>query len=295
MTKTIEIIKADIMEDLAIREFCLLEHVTDEEFVRNFHKLYVQKNNNGICKNCSGKKCDMDPYGMQSRLVYRNKIDIEYFECPKTEHYVSSNIKMLYYPDHPDFEGKTMDFSKERALAFKAMTSFKNSYEKGRFTKGIYFHGPFGTGKSFLMYNLAKDMIKKKATVTMAYYPDLVRIIKSSIGNNDMEKTINDLKYTDILMLDDIGAENNTPFIRDEVLGPILQFRLESNLPVCFTSNLSLPLLKEHFMESKDEIDQIKSDRILERIRFLTNQVEVHGENYRNRNENSDTGNFLAK
>lgn len=283
MTKTFEIIKADLFEDSAIREFCLSEHIPEEEIARNFHKLYVQKYNNSICKNCSSKICNMDPYGMRTRLVYRNKIDIEYFQCPNAEQYQSSNIRMLYYPEHSDFEGRTMNFSKERALAFKAMTGFKNSYEKGRFTKGIYFHGPFGTGKSFLMHQLAEDMTRKNATVIMAYYPDLVRVIKSSIGSNDLEKTINELKYIDILMLDDIGAENNTPFIRDEVLGPILQFRLESNLPVCFTSNLNLQLLKEHFMESKDEIDHIKSDRILERIRFLTNEVEVHGENYRNR------------
>jgi primosomal protein DnaI len=222
---------------------------------------------------------------MQTRLVNHGKIDVEYFECPKAEHIQHDRIQMLYYPDKPDFKGKSLDIREDRAAAIKAIMNFKINYRKGRFTKGIYFHGPFGTGKTFLMYYLAKELSKKNINVIIAYYPDLVRNIKSSIGNNEMEKIINDLKYIDVLMLDDIGAENNTAFIRDEVLGPILQFRLESNLPVCFTSNLNLLLLKEHYMESKDEINQINSDRIIERIRFLTYEVEVRGENYRNKAE----------
>lgn len=34
----------------------------------------------------------------------------------------------------------------------------------------------------------------------------------------------------DVLLIDDIGAENNSPWSRDEVLGTILQYRMDSDL-----------------------------------------------------------------
>ena len=41
-----------------------------------------------------------------------------------------------------------------------------------------------------------------------------------------------------VLILDDIGSEMNTQWVRDEVLGPILQFRMLEELPTFF------PLIK---------------------------------------------------
>lgn len=38
----------------------------------------------------------------------------------------------------------------------------------------------------------------------------------------------NELLNSDLLLIDDIGAENNTPWARDEVLGSILQSRMDN-------------------------------------------------------------------
>lgn len=42
-----------------------------------------------------------------------------------------------------------------------------------------------------------------------------------------------------VLVLDDIGAEQHSPWVRDDVLQVILQYRMQENLPTFFTSNLS--------------------------------------------------------
>ena len=83
-------------------------------------------------------------------------------------------------------------------------------------------------------------------------------------------------------MLDDVGAESNSAFIRDEVLGPILQYRLHENLPVCMTSNFSILELQNHFSATRDQIDLIKSARICERLRYLMSEVKLSDKNYRN-------------
>ncbi len=124
-------------------------------------------------------------------------------------------------------------------------------------------------------------MAKKNVKVIIAYYPDLVRMIKSSIASRDTEVIINKLKNVDILMLDDIGAETNTNFIRDEVLGPILQYRMNNLLPVCMTSNLSLIDLEKHFQDSTTSINLVNSERIISRIRYLMNEVYLDDKNYR--------------
>ncbi len=45
-------------------------------------------------------------------------------------------------------------------------------------------------------------------------------------------------EYENILMLDDIGAEEITPWARDEVIGPLLHYRMVQELPTFFSSNL---------------------------------------------------------
>ena len=108
--------------------------------------------------------------------------------------------------------------------------------------------------------------------------------MKSGLSNNELEGIIIKLKNAEVLCLDDVGAENNNAFIRDEVLGPILQVRLHNNLPVCMTSNLSFQGLGKHFSESRDEIDLIKSGRIMERLRYLMKELKIDDINYRSEN-----------
>ena len=39
------------------------------------------------------------------------------------------------------------------------------------------------------------------------------------------------MREANILMLDDIGAEEVTPWVRDEVIGPLLHYRMVHELP----------------------------------------------------------------
>lgn len=275
-------LKEQIFQDKNIEDFCITNKLSDDDILTAYAKLSMQKENNEICIDCDGKVCSMDPYGLQTKLIFDNYVDMTYFKCPKIEVVEQANIDLMFFPNREQFTKKESFFPKERAVAYKVMKEFLINYQKGQFNRGIFLHGSFGTGKTFLLMKLAQDLSKKDIKVIITYYPDLVRFIKSTIATNELEATINKLKYVDVLILDDIGAEVNTGFIRDEVLGPILQFRLESGLSVFMTSNYNLQQLREHFMESKDEINKVKSDRIIERIKYLMYQIELIDKNYRN-------------
>ena len=90
-----------------------------------------------------------------------------------------------------------------------------------------------------------------------------------------VEDKVNYLKNVDILLIDDIGAENVTAWGRDEILGTILQYRMNNKLSTFFTSNLTLEELEVHLSLSKNSEDKVKARRIIERIKELTEDLEL--------------------
>ena len=90
------------------------------------------------------------------------------------------------------------------------------------------------------------------------------------------------LKKCDILLIDDLGAETVTSWSRDEVLGTILQYRMENNLSIFITSNLTIEELETHLSIIKNNTDKVKARRIIERIKQLTNDIELISVNRRN-------------
>ncbi len=83
------------------------------------------------------------------------------------------------------------------------------------------------------------------------------------------------------MLLDDIGAETVTAWNRDEILGTILQYRMDTKSPTFLTSNLTIKELEEHFVSSKSSEDYVKARRIIERIKQITEDFELVSENRR--------------
>ena len=123
-------------------------------------------------------------------------------------------------------------------------------------------------------------MAKKGIQTTLVYYPEFLRSLKSSF-NTDYEERFNFIKKSPLLLLDDIGAENVTPWSRDEILSPILQYRMDENLPTFFTSNLTLDELEKNLATTSSGVDSLKARRIVERIKQLTNTESLISKNRR--------------
>ena len=128
------------------------------------------------------------------------------------------------------------------------------------------------------VYNYLKRNGKQPAII---YYPEFIRKIKSRISNNDYTEYVDIIRTQEILLIDDIGAENTTDFIRDEILGPIINYREAEKLPTFFTSNLSYDDLLEFISTSNNKVDYTKAVRIVDRIKSLTNPFFLDGENER--------------
>ena len=93
-------------------------------------------------------------------------------------------------------------------------------------------------------------------------------------------KVFNKVRKAPLLLLDDIGAETVTNWNRDEILGSLLQYRMQEGLPTFFTSNNTIKELEEHLIGSDSE-GRVKSRRIIERIKYLTDEIIMVAENRR--------------
>ncbi len=92
---------------------------------------------------------------------------------------------------------------------------------------------------------------------------------------------LDQVKKAEILILDDIGAEQMSPWVRDEVLQVILQHRMQEILPTFFTSNFNYEDLERHFATSRNGDETWQAKRVMERIKFLAKEVRLEGENRR--------------
>lgn len=207
-----------------------------------------------------------------SSLKEQELKDIEYmkkgykFEVSKTVR--NAKMSEIYTDD------------KNRMELIKWVTKFIKDYRAGKTTKGLYLSGNFGSGKSYIVSAMLNELVKDGYTCAMIYYPEFLRILKASF-NSDFEEQFEYARKSDLLLLDDIGAENITDWSRDEILGPILQYRMDNNLATFFTSNLSIEELEIHLSEGKQSVDKLKAKRIIERINYLTDDLKLISKNQR--------------
>lgn len=173
----------------------------------------------------------------------------------------------------------------ERQDVIGELLKFINSYKPNstEYQKGLYLAGPFGVGKTYMMGALANELSENGVETTLVNVPTYSAEIKQAIATNTVEAKLVSIKNTPILVLDDIGAEMNSAWFRDEVLMVILQHRMLQELPTFFTSNFTMDELEVHFAHSnKGDQELLKAKRLIERIRFLAKEYFVDGQNHRN-------------
>ncbi|MFT8320380.1 MAG: primosomal protein DnaI [Bacillus sp. (in: firmicutes)] len=284
--------KQEVLNHPEVRAF-LREHeeeLTSQIVEVGMSKLYEYANQSKECNKCPNlHSCINMMKGYHPKLVMiRGVIDIQYDRCPRkimedAQKKKEKLIQSLYVPkDILEASFSNMDIGEERTEAVRAAINFVKQYEPGKRQKGIYFYGEFGVGKSFILGAIANELSQHQISSTIVYVPELFREMKSSIGDSTLNEKLERIKREPILMLDDIGAETMSSWIRDEVLGPILQFRMLENLPTLFTSNFDFSGLEHHLTYSqRGEEEKMKAMRVMERIRYLANPIHVKGSNKR--------------
>jgi primosomal protein DnaI len=166
-------------------------------------------------------------------------------------------------------------YNEERVKAFETAQYFLDHYRKNQYEQGMYIHGQYGTGKSYLLSAIAQELAQRGITVLFVYMPDLTRSLKQGMNEGNLEERVNKLKQADVLMMDDFGGENVSTWFRDEILIPVLQYRLSAKLPVFMTSNYSHLQLLDIMTLVKDESGRSKAGRLIQRLKDLMIYIKL--------------------
>lgn len=278
----------------AIREFAENNPDIDSAaWTRSLSRLYQFAAEQKHCAQCPGlDQCPNMMKGYRPQLVNdKGTPSLTFSPCPLLEerdskHRQSELIRSYYVPK--DILNATFGMIDKgeggRQEAILAAGEFVRDYltNPGE-TKGLYLCGQFGVGKTYIMGAIMNRLAERRHIASLiVYVPDFFREIKGAIQDNSVDAKLDVLKKTPVLILDDIGAETITPWVRDEVLGSILQYRMMDHLPTLYTSNFNYDELEDHFSYSqKSGIENVKAKRLMERIRHFTKLVKMDGSNRR--------------
>ncbi len=164
------------------------------------------------------------------------------------------------------------------------LTEFIKKYKENKKQKGLYLCGNFGSGKSYLIAAMLNELAKDGVQSAIVFWPEYLNDLKSSFSSQiktEFKTKYEKIKKAPLLLIDDIGAESVTSWSRDEILCPILQYRMEENLPTFFTSNLDLKALEAHLSLTSKGDEIIKAGRIISRIKQLSEYQELISKNLR--------------
>ncbi|NMA51219.1 MAG: primosomal protein DnaI [Mollicutes bacterium] len=258
--------------------------LTEEEVNNNLTSLEDALEELENCKNCSGLNNCLN--NIKGYVYYPQKkgsrVTFDYIACKKLKNHTAELEEKKASTILDNARMKDIDVTdKKRVKLIKWLKDFYDNYDQSKINKGLYLHGSFGSGKTFLLAALLNELKEQKGVrYELIYYPELLRNLK-----NDFSLVDNKVSYlcnVEILVLDDIGAEKVTEWGRDEILGTILQHRMNNNLTTFFTSNLNINELETRLAAAKDSIDIINASRIIERIKYLTTDMELISVNHRN-------------
>ncbi|HFI0415126.1 TPA: primosomal protein DnaI [Streptococcus suis] len=275
----------EIVSDTEVAAFIKKEGLTQKEITLSISKfleyisqrdLFVKQDEAYIAK------------GYQPVLVMNEGYaDVSYLETEELVEYrrleaIKNRIQLINMP--ASLKNVTVaDIDKNdenRVEVMLGITDFVKRFEEK--PKGLYIYGNFGIGKSYLMAYLANLLSKTYLqSTTMLHYPTFVVDIKNAIKDGSVKERIDEIKLAQVLVLDDIGAEQHSPWVRDDVLQVILQYRMQENLPTFFTSNFSFDDLERHFASGKSGDETWQAKRVMERIRYLARDLHLKGNNRR--------------
>ena len=239
--------KKAIYDDLR-KEFILSS--SDETFKKLCNRLkcseevlmkYTSKLETTVCelKNCSKckglDKCKNEVLGhVYYPEVYKDSLEFKYKPCKYfKEETLKNNTKFFKTP--PVLMNASLSDlinEKERNSILKYIKDFLKKKVSGESVKGLYLSGSFGSGKSYILSALLNELSNKGYKTVNVYYPELLKMLKGSFNDSNYDEIMDEILDCDVLLLDDIGAENNTSWSRDEVLGTILLALISSESPL---------------------------------------------------------------
>jgi DNA replication protein DnaC len=124
---------------------------------------------------------------------------------------------------------------------------------------GLLLWGNLGSGKTYMAAAIANALLEQEKKVLMT---DFARI--SNISKFDAEEYVKSLDSYSLLVIDDLGAEQDSEFALQNI-GNVINRRWTSGKPLIVTTNLDLASIKN--VKEQELMFARISDRILDMCR----------------------------
>ena len=292
LDKRIQKIKQNVINDTDVKHFLEKNrsNITNEMIDEDLNVLQEYKDQQKVYDGHRYDDCPNFVKGHVPELYIENeRIKIRYLPCPckikHDEERFDSQLITSHHMKRDTLHAKLKDIymnNRERLDVAMAADQICTAITNDEKVKGLYLYGPFGTGKSFILGAIANQLKSQKISSTIVYLPEFIRTLKGGFKDGSFEKKLQRVREANILMLDDIGAEEVTPWVRDEVIGPLLHYRMVHELPTFFSSNFNYSELEHHLSITRDGTEKTKAARIIERIKTLSTPYYLTGKNFRN-------------
>jgi DNA replication protein DnaC len=136
--------------------------------------------------------------------------------------------------------------------------------------QGLWFMGPVGTGKTTLAMLVSKAALAAGRSVAIYSLPDLLRKIRQTFDTGSHEDLFEQLTAVDLLHIDDIGAEQTTAWVLEELYS-IVNARYEDERSMVITTNI---------LDREALCEQI-SERTVSRLTEMCDQLPLGGDDKR--------------
>ena len=245
------------------------------------------------CQNCPGLAACKNKINGYAKLpkVNGDSLEFSYKPCKykkklDEQEKLHSNTMLFNVPK----EIKEASFKniyktdKNRYKTILWLTEFIKKYKSDIHQNGLYLCANFGSGKTYLIAATFNELAKDGVKSAIVFWPEFLNSLKTSFNSevrSEFKNKYNYVKKVPLLLIDDLGAESVTPWARDEILCPLLQYRMDEKLPTFFTSNLNLETLENHLAITSKGDEIIKAGRIISRIKQLTEYQELISKNLR--------------
>ena len=251
-------------------------------------KFYVGQDGGRYCSVCGEPKfCKINFRGKELTVGCMCKCENERLKADEDRDIADAKRQKRErcFKDKKCYEWTFDNDDKANEKVSAALRRYVKDFEEHKANgQGLLLWGRVGSGKSFLAGCVANAVIDEGYSALMTDFPTIINRLQANFDNK--QEIIDMLNRYALLVIDDLGVERNSEYVREQVYN-IINARYKAKLPMVITTNLPL----EEIARPKD----IEFARVYERILERCHPVEMNQVNRRRQGLNEKYRQMQAK